>query len=95
MTRPMTPDERLLALSLSPYRVTYPVGSPTKRTAYTLAREANGDEPRIGDWHRGFLLRTVRRYRAQIPWDIRQLAARMAADDAAAPRLPSHRSRTL
>ena len=69
MFRPMTDLERRAARAMSPGRITYPVASPPKRFARSIAAQAEGGmsgEPRITDKQAALLWAIVWRFRRQV-----------------------------
>jgi hypothetical protein len=75
----MTTDERSLALSLSPLRVSYPAGSTEKRFAWSMADQAeHGAPPQITDRQAQYLITLGIRMRRQLPADVLATAERLA-----------------
>lgn len=71
--RPMTPDEQVAALALSPTKVRYPVASPPKRLARSLAGQASSRTPLITDAQAEAMWGQVYRFRRQIPAEVVKL----------------------
>lgn len=63
---PMTDDERIRALALSPGRITYLPGSPDKRFARHLVEMANSPDGELTSKQREYMARLEQRYRKQL-----------------------------
>lgn len=73
--RPMTADERKMALAISPMLVTYIPGIGTKRFARDIADLAELPDAAITEAQAVYLRQVVHRFRRQIPSAIVSLAA--------------------
>ena len=65
--RPMTEDEKAMALAIEPPNVSYVPGIPTKRFARDIAAEARSENPHITTGQASYLRAVVVRFRRQIP----------------------------
>lgn len=65
--RPMTEDEKAMALAIEPPNVSYVPGIPTKRFARDIAAEARSESPHITPSQASYLRAVVVRFRRQIP----------------------------
>lgn len=71
--RLMSQAERRACEAVAPGRVTYPVGSPVKRLARSLAMQTALTPPKITDAQATALWALVWRFRRQIPVDVVKL----------------------
>ena len=72
--RPMTDDEKAMALAIEPPKVSYVPGIPTKRFARDIAAEARSENPHITTGQASYLRAVVVRFRRQIPASVVELA---------------------